>query len=64
MVKWASKLIVGWALFGGVILLLLVIMTTYSAAAGFLIALPFLGILNSLKWEWQSLPLRSFLTAN
>ncbi len=35
MVKWASKLIVGWALFGGVILLLLVIMTTYSAAAGF-----------------------------
>ena len=43
MVKWASKLIVGWALFGGVILLLLVIMTTYSAAAGFLIATPFPG---------------------
>ena len=35
MVKWASKLIVGWALVGGAILLLLVIMTTYSAAAGF-----------------------------
>ena len=43
MVKWASKLIVGWALAGGVILLLLVIMTTYSAAAGFLIATPFPG---------------------
>ena len=43
MIKWASKLIEGWALFGGMILLLLVIMTTYSAAAGFLIATPFSG---------------------
>ena len=43
MVKWASKLIVGWALLGGMILLLIVLMTTYSAAAGFLIAAPFPG---------------------
>jgi TRAP-type C4-dicarboxylate transport system permease small subunit len=43
MVKWASKLIVGWALLGGFILLLVVLMTTYSSAAGFLIATPFPG---------------------
>ena len=43
MLRWATNLIIGWALLGGVILLLIVLMTTYSAAAGFLIASPFPG---------------------
>ncbi|MEL0046285.1 MAG: TRAP transporter small permease subunit, partial [Deltaproteobacteria bacterium] len=43
MLRWATNLIIGWALLGGVILLLIVLMTTYSAAAGFLIATPFPG---------------------
>jgi TRAP-type C4-dicarboxylate transport system permease small subunit len=43
MLRWATNIIIGWALLGGVILLLIVLMTTYSAAAGFLIASPFPG---------------------
>lgn len=43
MLKWALRIIVGWALLGGGVLLALVLMTTYSAAAGYLIATPFPG---------------------
>ena len=43
MLRWAKNLIIGWALLGGVILLLIVLMTTFSAAAGFLVASPFPG---------------------
>jgi TRAP-type C4-dicarboxylate transport system permease small subunit len=43
LLRLALRLIEGWALLGGLVLLVLVLMTTYSAAAGYLMAAPFPG---------------------